>query len=288
MSDEIMVRPEVVDVSVVEQLTRGEVDMQVATANRYPRSIDTFKKKALTMATKDAETAQSCFYVLPRGGKKIEGPSVRLAEIVAASYKNLRCETRVVGVAEKTVTAQATVWDMENNVLMRCETSRRITDKTGKRYSDDMIVMTGNAAASIALRNAIWKVVPFAHVKPIYEQCKRVALGGKGVDQAKQDWLNYFKKNGVSNSRVLAMLGKGHIDDMDLDDVSTLQGIVTALDESSTSIDEVFPPERPAEGNFGFTKKAKDAKKAKTPQAEPNEPPPPSDDDEPWAKHVNP
>lgn len=251
MSEEIMV-PEVVEVSVVEQLTRGEVDMQVATANRYPRSIDTFKKKALTLATKDAETALSCFYALPRGGKKIEGPSVRLAEIVATSYKNLRCETRIVGASQDTITAQATVWDMENNVLMRCEVSRRITDRSGARFNTDMIVMTGNAAGSIALRNAIFKVVPFAHVKPIYDRCKAVALGGKGVDQAKKEWFEFFGKRGVSADRVLAMLGKKHIDDVDLDDVSTLQGVHTAIEEGSTTLDEVFPPGRLADGTHGF------------------------------------
>jgi hypothetical protein len=245
-------KPEIVDIGVVEQLTRGEVEMQVSTANRYPRSIDTFKKRAIDLAAKDTETAQSCFYVLPRGGRKIEGPSIRLAEIVATSYKNLRCETRVVGEGEKTITAQATVWDMEHNVLVRCETSRRITGKDGRRYSDDMVIMTGNAASSIALRNAIFKMVPFAHVKPIFEKCKKVALGGKGVDQIKGEWLTVFEKAGISNERVLAMLEKKHIDDLTLEDITTLQGVYTALSEGQTTVDQVFPPERPKNGTHGF------------------------------------
>ncbi len=326
MDDQIAtVTPQVLDTTIVEQLTRSEVLMQVETANRFPRSIDTFKKKALTLATKDAETAQSCFYTLPRGGKSIEGPSVRLAEIVAGAYKNLRCETRLVGEGAKTITAQSTCWDMENNVLIRVETSRRITSKDGKRYNDDMIVMTGNAAAAIAFRNAIFKVVPFAYIKPIYEQCKRVALGGKGVDTAKEEWFAVFEKRfGVSSMQLLDILGKKHIDDVDLEDVSMLQGAYTAIEDGTTTVDSLFPPAKPAEGSFGFKPKTKpkpeskaepkkpeppkkpakkpaakkkpvkpsETKAAPPPNPEPepapldDEPPPPGDDDQPWDKHL--
>lgn len=297
MTDIITTEPQTLDTSVVEQLTRSEVEMQVATANRYPRSIDTFKKKALTLATANAEIAQECFYVLPRGGKNIEGPSIRLAEIVAGAYKNLRCEARVVAEGERTITAQATVWDMESNVLIRCETSRRITGKDGRRYNDDMIVMTGNAAASIALRNAVFKVVPFAYVKPIYKQCQRVALGGKGTDQAKTEWFDmYATRYGVDNKRVLAMLGKSHIDDVGLGDITTLQGIFTALQEGSVTADTAFPAAKPKEGTFGFKDKEKktltaNKKAAEAPEeapqaaAEKTLPPSTDNDEKPWDKH---
>lgn len=256
MTDELM-KPEVVDAAVIEQLTRGEVDMQVATANRYPRSIDTFKKKAKSLAAANPDVAQSCFYSLPRGGKKIEGPSIRLAEIVASTYKNLRCETRIAAIGQESITAQATVWDMEANVLMRNEVQRRITDRNGNRYNQDMIVVTGNAASSIALRNAIFKVVPRAYVSEIEENCKRVALGGKSVDQAKADWVGFYIKRGVEESQILAVLGKRSVEDMDLEDVSTLQGLWTAISEGQTTLDDAFPAAAPKDGthSFGLGKK---------------------------------
>ena len=45
----------------------------------------------------DPKTAEGCFFSLPRGGKRLEGPSIRLAEICAATYGNLRCGSRISG-----------------------------------------------------------------------------------------------------------------------------------------------------------------------------------------------
>jgi hypothetical protein len=68
-----------------------EIDIQIATAHRYPRDIEQFRREALSIAIADEDTAASCFYKLPRKKKDeatgewiqtyIEGPGVRLAEI---------------------------------------------------------------------------------------------------------------------------------------------------------------------------------------------------------------
>src|SRR5690606_17376874 len=77
---------QVVSGGALSELTRAEIDMQIATAKRYPRSLTQFKESAMEMACLDEETAASMFYVLPRDGKKIEGPSVRLAEVVGSAF----------------------------------------------------------------------------------------------------------------------------------------------------------------------------------------------------------
>ncbi|MFN8826683.1 MAG: hypothetical protein ACK501_17070, partial [Planctomycetota bacterium] len=46
---------------------------------------------------------------------------------------------------------------------------RRITGKNGRRYSSDMIGVTGNAACSIALRNAVFRGIPRAFWIDIYD-----------------------------------------------------------------------------------------------------------------------
>ena len=131
---------------------RGQdVDIQIATARQYPRNITAFKRQAMDMATLDDETAASCFYCLPRGGKKIMGPSARLAEIVASAWGNMRAQSKVVEVNDKEVVAEGACWDLEKNVLISVQVRRRITDSKGIRFNDDMIVVTGNAASSIAL-----------------------------------------------------------------------------------------------------------------------------------------
>jgi hypothetical protein len=261
--------PEVVETTALQEITKGEVDLQVSTAKRYPRSIKRFKQDALSMATLDQETAAGCFYAIPRAGQVIEGPSIRLAEIVASCWGNLRCESRVIDTNGDHVTAQGTVWDMEKNVLVRTEVRRRITNKNGKRYTDDMIVVTGNAAASIAFRNAIFKVVPMAHTKEVFEAARQCAVGNVRTLAARRDAaFAWFAKLGIDEQRVLAAIGRPSVDDVTTDDVGTLQGLRTAIKEESTTIEEAFPPPAPKEG------KQKIGGKRRTKQQSKNEPPP--------------
>lgn len=232
--------------AMLEAQTRGEIDIQIVTAKRFPRSIKAFKTKALEMATLDEETAAACFYVLPaRKGsdKPIEGPSARLAEIVASAWGHMRIEARVVGEDERFVTSRGTAWDLENNVAIAFEVRRRITGRDNRRYSDDMIGVTANAASSIALRNAVFKVVPSAFTREIYLKCREVAVGNAQTLGAKRAaMLEYFQKLGVPPAKVFAMLEVKGVEDITLDHMATLKGLATAIKEGETTVDDAFTP----------------------------------------------
>src|SRR5262245_41350484 len=115
--------------AALEQLQRAEIDVQIATAKKYPRHIATVKQSMLGFATLDEETARGCFYTLPRGGKAIQGPSVRLAEIAVSCYKNIRVASRIIeSVTDGSsphVTVQAVCTDIENNITVAIEKRRR-------------------------------------------------------------------------------------------------------------------------------------------------------------------
>lgn len=233
---------EIVPMTTVEALTRGEVDIQIATAKRFPRSLRVFKERALEMATLDQDTAESCIYALPRDGKTIEGPSARLAEILASAYGHMRVEGRPIDDDGRFLTARGTAWDIQNNVLIAFEVKRRVTGKNGKRFSDDMITVTSNAATSIAIRNAILKVVPKAFWGPIYEACRKVAVGDAStLVNRRASMLEYFLKMGVTNDRVFSLLGVAGIEDITLEHLGTLKGLATAIKEGDTTVDEAFP-----------------------------------------------
>lgn len=227
----------------ISPAVRAEIDIQIATAKHYPRSIKAFKQQALDMATFDEETASGCFYSMPRGGKPIEGPSARLAEIVLSAWGNVRADARVVGHDDKEITAEAMTWDLEKNVAIRVQVKRRITGRDGKTFNADMITVTGNAACSIALRNSVFKVIPMVYTKSIYQQARMVAIGDISTLEAKRaEAVAYFGKMGIVPERVLAVIGKVSIEDVGLDDVATLKGLATAIKDGDTSIDEAFPP----------------------------------------------
>lgn len=223
-----------------------EIDVQIQTAKKYPRKLTTFKQRATQMATLDEETAASMFYALPRGGKPIEGPSIRIAEVVASAYGNLRVGARIIEVGEKYVTAQGACHDLENNVAVTVEVRRRITNKNGSRYNDDMIGVTSNAALSIAARNAIFKVIPMAYTKPVYQAARKVAIGdARTLAANRAEAIAYFGKMGATEAQVLATLGVAGVDDVGLEQLALLKGLATAIRDGETTVDAAFPPVKP-------------------------------------------
>jgi len=229
-------------VNNLDVIIKSEIDIQISSAKAYPRSLKNFKTKALSMATLDMQTAEMCFYTLPRGGKTIEGPSVRLAEIINSAWQNIRSAARIIGNDRKTITAQAICHDLENNVSITIEVKRRITDKNGKTYTEDMQVVTGNAACSIALRNAIFKVIPMAYTKEIYEQVKRVAAGDVStLADRRIKALKHFKDMGVGYDRIYSVLGVQSDVDIDQDGLLKLIGLANALRDGDTTLEEAFP-----------------------------------------------
>lgn len=227
---------------------RAEIDMQIATAHAFPRSIATFARQARELVTLSEEQAQSCIYSLPRGkgrdAKTITGPSARFAEVIQYCFKNSRGGGRVVGVEGNFVVAQGVFHDLENNIMVTMEVRRRITDKYGKLYNDDMVMVTGNAAAAIAHRNAVLKAIPKAVWQPVYDLARFTAVGDvKTLDQRRSACLSWFANVGVTVDMVLAKLELGGIEDITLDVLEYLTGIRTAIKDGSVTPERAFGPE---------------------------------------------
>lgn len=237
---------EVLQVSNMESLnalTRAEVDAQIATAKAYPRNLSQVLNNIETLATMDEETAAACFYMLRRQGKLIEGPSVRMAEIIASSWGNIRVQARIIANDGKMITAQGVCHDLESNYAVSAEVKRRITDKNGKTYSEDMQVVTGNAACSIAMRNALFKVVPGALVKKVITKAKKVSLGeATSLEESRMKMLDYFQKIGVDQQHLFDYLSVAKIEEINTDMVVELRGLATAIKEGQTTIQETFFP----------------------------------------------
>lgn len=223
----------------IEAQTKGEIDIQVATAKRYPREITKSVERILELATHDREIAEKCWYALPRAGKVIEGPSVRMAEIVAASWGNLRATTRVISTDGRYVTCQGGCIDLESNFGASVEVKRRITTKDGKRYNDDMIMTTSNAASAIAFRNAIFKVVPGALLKDVMNAVKKAAMGDERTfGERLKAMLAHFDKMGIASDKVAARVGVKGKEDITMEHLRILRGLANAIEEGTTSVEE--------------------------------------------------
>lgn len=237
--------PEVhtVEAGALVAIARSEIEGQLDAAHRYPRSLARFRKQAETLATLSQETAESCIYAVPRGGKSITGPSVRLAEICASAWGNLHIDTRVVDETDTEIVARGVVWDLETNTKIASEVRRSIAGRNGRKFAPDMVQVTGMAAQSIAKRNAIFGVVPRALVNVIYEKVKKVAVGtAQTLVDRRTDVVGRLQKGGIPIERILARVEKTTTEDIGLEELETLVGLLSSLRAKEITPDEAFPP----------------------------------------------
>ena len=236
-------------VQSLDRAQRANIDIQVSTAKQYPRNLKRCANNAMVLATMDKDTAQSCGYALPRGGKPITGPSVHLAKIIAQQYGNLRAEAKVVEITDKQVVSRGTAWDLENNYAVSFEVRRSIIGRNGNRFSDDMITVTGNAANSIAYRNAIFGIVPKSITDKAYKAAQHLITGDlsdeekliKRRDSAIKHFIDTY---GISEEEIIKLCGKHTVNQIQADEIALLLGFAQSLKDGDTTVEELMAPFR--------------------------------------------
>lgn len=244
LEDYEVTQVEVQQVTQLDAVEKANVDVQVSTAKMYPRNISRIKNNCIALATMDKETAQSCSYALPRGGKPITGPSVHLARILAQQYGNMRAEARVVEITDKQIVSRATAWDLESNYAVAFEVRRSIVGRNG-RFNDDMITVTGNAANAIAYRNAVFAVIPKGLIEAASNAAQELITGDlsdetKLVARRKKA-LDYFKDEyAITEDEVLKMLGKQTVNQIKVEQIKLMISTQQALADGDTTVEELM------------------------------------------------
>lgn len=234
---------EVMPPSASLAIETASINSQITTAKAYPRSLQVFKKRAIDMATLDEETAESCIYRRPVGGGKFaEGMSVRMSEIVGASYGNLRVRATIVEQTERFVRARGEAIDLESNFASSSECIESTVKKDGTPYDERMRVVIAKSALSKARRDAMFQVVPRALAKPVENAVRSLLMGDtKTLENRRQLVVQWMSKLGIGSERVYAALGVKGDADLGVDQLETLTGIRTALRDSEITLDEAFP-----------------------------------------------
>lgn len=245
------VKAEIIPSSELSTVLKAEIDMQITTAKAYPRDIKKFMAKTESIATVTQEVAESCVYALPRKKKDdktgkwetifIQGPSIRLAEIVCSCFGNIRSGARVISNDGKTIVAQGSCHDLETNNFITIEVRRKITNKLGQTYTEDMQVMAGNAACAIAFRNAVFKVVPAALIEGVYDKVLEVSKGtAETLIARRTKALSWFKSKGVTEEQIFEALKVSNEEAIDLDKLAILSGYKSSINNGEASIEELF------------------------------------------------
>ena len=244
LEDYEVTQVEVQSVTQLDAVEKANVDVQVSTAKMYPRNISRIRTNSIALVTMDKETAQSCSYALPRGGKPITGPSVHLARILAQQYGNMRAEARVVEITDKQIVSRATAWDLESNYAVAFEVRRSIVGRNG-RYNDDMITVTGNAANAIAYRNAVLAIIPKGIMEAAYKAAQDLITGDLSDDTKlvarRKKALDFFNDEyAITEAEVLKMLGKQTIQQIKAEQIALMLSTQQALKDGDNTVDELM------------------------------------------------
>jgi len=226
-------------------IDRAEIDVQIATAKRYPRKVSECLAQASDMVTADKATAESAFYELPafKGSREVVvGPSIRCAEIVASCWGNLEYGSRPLEVdrVEGVVRAQGYCIDREKNIRFSTVKSRSIKTRDGSIYSDNLIGKTMLAAQAIAERDAISKVVPRVYVNRLYQQAMKVAEGETPLNERVSAMMTQFAKFKVKPEQIFEYLEVGGVEDITGVQLRHLRGVFTAIKEGTATVADVF------------------------------------------------
>lgn len=185
-----------------------EVQGMVFMAKQFPR--DQFVawgkiKEACARKT----LAEVSSYEYPRGGEKVSGPSIRLAEVIAQNWGNI--SHGVVELEQRTgeSTAMAFAWDLETNTkvekifTVKHEIS---TKKMGlKKLTDprDIYELVANMGAR-RQRACILSVIPKDITDAAVAECEKTLMGNNTepiADRIKK-MLDRFKEQGVTKEMI--------------------------------------------------------------------------------------
>ena len=250
-----------VGIEVFEAQERAAIDIQVATAKRYPRDLMRVRNNSVAIACMDVETAQSCRYAKPVAGKNIVGASVHLARIVCQQYGNIRVQQRIKSIDAKSIVAEAVAFDMETNYAVCVEARRSIVGKNGQRYSDAVIETNCMALLAIAERNAILKVIPKAITDAVYKEAFMCANGDLSDDAkilvARDKAFEHFKKTySATEEEILLCLGIRTKEAVNAEHIADLRGYIQALKDKEITADELFKrTENPTEAQKAAAEK---------------------------------
>ena len=191
-----------------------EVKMAIFLAKQFPRNIIEAENK-IKESCKRLSLASTAIYSYKRGSSKVEGPSIRLAEVLAQNWGNMQYGIKELENKNGESTMMAYCWDMENNVKQeKIFTVKHVRDtsKYGKQKLEqerDIYEATASSA-SRRLRACILGVIPGDVVEMAVEQCNQTMRGQSDVplkDRIKGAVEHFGKQYGVTQEMIEKRFG---------------------------------------------------------------------------------
>lgn len=170
-------------VAAESMMTRQAQEVQAAVlmAKRFPR--DEFAAvDRILKACERTSLAESAIYEYPKGGQKVSGPSIRLAEAIAQAWGNI--DSGVIELEQRNGASSmmAYAWDLETNTrqtkVFTVKHERKAKGAINQLDDPrDIYEMTANQGAR-RVRSCILAVIPGDVVEAAVEKCKQTLKNG--------------------------------------------------------------------------------------------------------------
>ncbi len=180
MSNDLALAPqgpkELTMMAANEARATAEVQAAFVIAKKFPRN-ERDAEQRIVNACKRNQLAEQAIYAYPRGGQRITGPSIRLAEAMAQYWGNLDAGVREISQSNGVSIAEAYAIDLETNTRITKVfhvPHVRVTKKERKTLTDprDIYELVANQGAR-RMRACILGIIPGDVVEEAVTQCRK-------------------------------------------------------------------------------------------------------------------
>jgi len=227
-------------VSVEQERATAEAQGRMVIAKKFPRDESSAYARIIE-ACKRPSFAESALYSYPRGGQKVSGPSIRMAETIAMYWGNIDYGIQELSQKEGFTEMMAYCWDMQTNTVSKQQfTVKHVRDKRGggQKLSDqrDIYEIAANMGAR-RLRARILSIIPADVIEAATEQVVQTLRGGSGEplkDRIKR-MISAFDAINIGSGTLKKMVGK-KLDDLTADDIVTLTGVYKSIKDGQSKV----------------------------------------------------
>lgn len=245
----------------------AEVQSAMVIAKRFPRDQISAKTR-IEQACQRMSLAEVSQYAYPKGGKKVTGASIRLAEAMAQQWGNLDFGIVELDQRNGVSSVMAYCIDLETNVRQTKTFTVphvRHTKQGSKRLTDprDIYEMVANQGAR-RLRSCILGVIPGDIKDAAIAQCDKTLAGGGDVPliDRVQKMVAAFSELSVTQEMIEKRLGH-NIDVTSEPEFVTLRQIYTSMKDGMSSREQwfEFSDKQVSESDLSQIGKGKDKEK---------------------------
>lgn len=254
-----------------------EVQAAMVVAKRFPRN-ETQSINRILQSCKRKSLAEQAMYEYPRGGTKVTGPSIRLAESMAQNWGNL--DFGIIELEQKNGESQvmAYAWDLETNTRQTkifTVPHIRSTKKGNVALTDprDIYEMVANQGAR-RLRACILGIIPGDVIDLAIEQCNETLSGqcdGPLIDTVRKIAKTFQNAYGVTAPMLEKYIGC-KLESFTMNDLIRLKKVYRSLNDGMAKREDYFemlPEETEGEVTDAFAGKVKTTEKVKEDGIEP-------------------